>query len=802
MKLVNKLKGTAYLGAGTLVAAARYGAVRALRTRRRPGERLQVPLNPPGPLRAVSTTDRGAHLRFGGAKLEVTFLADDVVRLTWQPGRLPAPYLLAERNWPSSEPEVERSDSGVWFRTAQVRLHVAPDGSVTLCDDQGRELRRELPPLAWDGRWIHRARLRLEEHCYGLGTRNLPLNLRGQEVRFWNTDPKGAYQRGRDPVYVCVPVCVGLHQGGSFLVFFENTHDGTMRFDDDTVHTAFVRGALRYYLIPGPLPRAFERYHALTGRAPLPPRWALGFHQSRWSYMNEQEVRALVEAFHAHDLPLAAVHLDIHYMDRYRVFTTDPARFPDLAGLADDLSRQNVGLVAILDPGIAYDPDFEVCREALEGDHICRYPDDTPVVAPVWPGDCLFPDFTRPETRSWWGDHYRFFVDSGIDGVWHDMNEPSAFTPVGDPTLPRDTRHHMDGRGGDHVEAHNVYALLEARAAFEGLQRLRPGRRPWILSRSGTAGLQRYAWNWTGDSESTWEGLKLSIVHALGLSLSGIPFTGSDVGGFGGDPDAELFVRWLQCAAFMPFFRVHSAFFTPPREPWAFGEPALSIVRTWLKRRLALLPYLYTVAWEVASRGVPWVRPLFWHHPSDRDLWDVDDAFLVGDALLVAPVVAPGATRRTVRLPPGAWYDEWTGRPVAGGRPVDLEAPLERIPVLVREGTVLPLDAGERLELHVYPDGQGTARGLRYDDPGDGRGISRLEQYALRREDEWWVLTRTSEGDFPFTFEGIDLIVHGMAVSDVLVDGSPPSPGQSRILAGEFEEARWRQVREGMEEQP
>ena len=792
MELTNKLKGVAYLGARNLLESARYGLTRAARTRTPRDARFGTPLNPPGPLRDVSPVERGARLRFGGAELEVLFLAEDIARLTWLPGQLPAPYLVAAGEWALTAPVVERSDAGVSFQTERLRLRVASDGAVTLLDAGGVELRRELPPLGWNGRWVHRAALRPEEHCYGLGLRNLPLDVRGHTVRFWNTDPKGAYLPGQDPIYVCIPVCIGLHGDGSFLVFFENTRDGEMRFSDEgEVHTEFAGGALRYYLIPGPIEQALARYHDLTGRAPLPPRWALGFHQSRWSYMNEQDVRALVDAFHAHDLPLSAVHLDIHYMDDYRVFTTDLERFPDLARLADDLSRANVGLVTILDPGIAHDADYDVCQEALDGDHVCRYPDATPVVAPVWPGNCLFPDFTRAETRAWWGDRYRFFVDAGIDGVWHDMNEPSAFTPVGDPTLPRDTRHDMDGQGGDHVEAHNVYALLEARAGFEGLSRLRPKRRPWILSRAGTAGLQRYAWNWTGDSESTWDGLRLSIVHALGLGLSGIPFTGSDVGGFGGSPSPELFVRWLQSSAFMPFFRVHSAFFTPPREPWAFGEPVLSIVRDWLKRRYALLPYFYSVAWEVATRGVPWVRPLFWGEQTNRSLWDVQDAFLAGDALLVAPVVEPAQTRRTVPLPSGSWYDYWTGEQVEAAGMVELDAPLERIPVLVRGGTILPAAPGERLELHVYPGLDGTARGFRYDDPGDGHGFSRIERYELRRDDDISVLTRTFQGDFPFTFEGIELIVHGMTVQDVLVDGVPATSDGGRIRLDEFDRVQW-----------
>ncbi len=790
MDLFDKLRGIAYLGTDNIMASIRYGVERTLRRRPQPATRFDVPLSPPGPCQGFAPAPRGGRFRFHGTQLEVHFLAEDVVRLTWTPGKAPAPYLVEARSWPEIAVTPEQTGDGWRFATKEMVLEVGRDGAVTLRDPGGAVLRKERPPLTWSGRWVHRAALTPSEHCYGLGTRNVPLNLRGRTFRFWNTDPKGAYRFGQDPIYLCIPVLLGLHDAGSYLVFFENSHDGAMRLEGDAV-TWFAGGALRYYLVPGPPVRALARYHDLTGKAPLPPRWALGFHQSRWSYMNEDDVLALVDGFRAHDLPLSAVHLDIHYMDGYRVFTADPERFPDLGRLAEALAQRNVALVAILDPGIKVDEAYPVYQEAMEKDLICRYPDDSPVVAPVWPGPCVFPDFTRAETRTWWGDLYRFFVDRGVDGVWHDMNEPAAFTPVGEPTLPRETRHDLDGATGDHVEAHNLYALLEARAGFEGLRRLRPGRRPWILSRAGCAGLQRYAWNWTGDNESTWDGLRLSIIHALQLGLSGIPYTGSDVGGFGGRPSPELFVRWLECAAFMPFFRVHSAFFTPPREPWAFGEPVLSIARRWLKQRQALLPYLYSLAWEAARNGSPLVRPLFWIDPHNRALWDVEDTFLLGDHLLVAPVLEPGARRRTIPLPRGRWYDFWSHESFDGPGAITLEAPLDHIPVLVRGGTVLPLDAAPRLLLHLYPGTDRTARGLRYDDPGDGYAIHRLERYDLHLREHALVLTRTVEGEFPFTYEGVDLVLHGATPTRARVDEKPAEVTDGVVRAAEFERVEW-----------
>lgn len=348
----------------------------------------------------------------------------------------------------------------------------------------------------------------------------------------------------------------------------------------------------------------------------------------------------------------------------YRIFTVDTRQFPNLAGLARDLADKRVFLVTILDPGVKH--DRAVLNEGLAGNAFCTLPDKTLARAPVWPGWCAFPDFTDPRARAWWGRQYPRLLVAGITGFWHDMNEPAAFAIWGDPTLPHATRHAPDGRGGDHREAHNLYGLLMNQAGYEALRAYRPQRRPFILSRSGWAGVQRYAWNWTGDVESTWEALRQTVATVLGLALSGIAFTGPDVGGFSGAPSAELYLRWFQLATFLPFFRTHSAKFIPRREPWSFGEPTLSIAREFLKLRYRLLPYLYTLAWTASQTGHPLVRPLFWPDGKDPTLWDVQDEFLLGESLLVAPVLVQGAQAREVILPEGTWYGFFDDRTFRG----------------------------------------------------------------------------------------------------------------------------------------
>jgi alpha-glucosidase len=512
----------------------------------------------------------------------------------------------------------------------------------------------------------------------------------------------------------------------------------------------------------------------LTGRPPLPPLWALGYHQSRYSYYPEARVRRLVADFERHRVPLDTIHLDIHHMDRFRSFTWDPQRFPDPAGLAAELGAKGVRLVAIVDPGIERDPRSARFGDGLERGVYCRGPDGAPLFAPLWPGWCAFPDFTDPGARAWWSEQYRGLIEAGVAGIWNDMNEPAAFSAWGEPTLPLPTRHAFEGRGGDHREAHNLYGLLEVRATREGLLRLRPERRPFILSRSGWAGLQRHAWHWTGDVISDWPSLRQVVPMVLGLGLSGVFHTGPDIGGFNGTPTPELFTRWLQLGALLPFCRAHTAIGTPDQEPWSYGEPWLGINRAAIELRYSLLPYLYTLAWQAHVRGIPPVRPLWWPQELEARLLDVDDAFLLGPALLVAPVLEKGARERETDLPAGGWYELDTGRLVPDPRRTRMQAPLERIPLLVRAGSVLPRVAprspamlgGELLELHLYaPQDETEAVSELYSDAGEGfeheRGAYRLDRFGLRREGGRLVLRWSWEGSWPWPYRRVELVAHG-----------------------------------------
>jgi alpha-glucosidase len=662
--------------------------------------------------------------------------------------------------------------------------------------------------------------MRAGERMCGLGEQASSIDLRGATCTLWNTDPGGSWGPGRDPLYLGIPVVVSTHPDGDLLTFYENSTRATFLFGEPgraeagTATVRFAGGVLRRYLVAGPVPQLLDRYSELTGRPALPPRWALGYHQSRWGYKCEADVRAITNGFEDLGIPLSAVHLDIDYMRGFRVFTVDGDRFPDLGRLVREVAATGTRVVTIVDAGVKIDPEYEVFREGRDQRRFCTDERGHLAEGVVWPGRSAFPDFTDPGTRSWWAGKYRTLTDAGVAGIWHDMNEPTSIALLGDPTLPGSTRHDFDGRGGDHAEAHNLYGLLMNRAGSEGLRAARDGQRPFIVSRSGWAGMQRWAWNWTGDVASTWESMRQQVATVVGLGLSGVPYSGSDIGGFSGIPDDELYLRWLQMSVFMPYCRTHSVRGVPPREPWCFDEPTRSLVAAWIRFRYRLLPYLYTLAHQASETGAPLIRPLWWPvtgagtpgagTPEAGILEagipeaDVDDAFLLGDALMVAVVTEPGARARAVALPPGPWTGFWDAARVEGA---PAQAPLERVPVFARAGSIIPLDDGwadpggpcrlegdtepepgtprlaldhapRLLSFHCWPDEEGSAEGTCIDDAGDGEGPLRRDLLRLEgaRGGETATVTWNRSGDFAPP-DVLRVVLHGLAARRAVADG-------------------------------
>jgi alpha-glucosidase len=459
---------------------------------------------------------------------------------------------------------------------------------------------------------------------------------------------------------------------------------------EDKTKTSFWAdgGELQYYYIHGPhMMDVVKRYHSLTGTHPMPPLWALGYHQCRWSYYPESKVREITSGFRKNKIPCDAIYLDIDYMDGYRCFTWNRKYFPDPKKLVKDLSDQGFKTVVIIDPGIRVDDNYGVFKEGKAKKYFCRRSDDYFMEGHVWPGRCQFPDFTNPEVREWWGGLFDELVQLGVAGVWNDMNEPAVF---GAGTFPDDVRHQYDGHRGSHRKAHNVYGMQMVRATYEGLRKLMKNKRPFTITRAGYSGLQRYACVWTGDNVASWEHLKLANIQCQRLSMSGISFCGTDIGGFSGEPDGELFTRWIQLGVFSPFMRAHSAGDTREREPWSFGEPFTTINRKFIELRYRLMPYFYSAFWEHNRYGFPILRPLVMQEQDVNLNHFRQDEFTFGDKILVCPVMDPGVKSRPVYLPKGDWYHYWTHEKLKGGAEIVIDTPLDSMPIFVKAGSVIP----------------------------------------------------------------------------------------------------------------
>lgn len=720
---------------------------------RRGAERARVP----GLLTGTEPRPGGGVLRFARSELLVRVTVGGAVFWGWDGARPSPSYaVVGEGPEPDARAVLEPDTGGGWRVVSErVTVAVSRQGAVEVRTPGGTVLRRESPPCWWEpvepgrggARWRVRGEVPADARFFGLGGRAAGPRLRDGSYRLWNTDPKGGFGPGDDPLYLTMPVQWVVADAGTHLMFHDNTWDGQVVLREgeegagsgaDRLGTTELRaegGPLRCWVLVGTPARVAQGWSGLTGAAAVPPQWALGYQHARWGFGSEAEVRRVVAGYASRGLPLAALHLDIDHYDGHRVFTVDRERFPDLPGLAADLAADGVRLVSIVDPAVkAGDPLHTAGLAVGERGAFVRDARGREVRGEVWPGECAYPDFTDPAVREWWGGLYEERLAQGFAGFWHDMNEPVAFAAFGDATLPRSARHALEGAGGDHRAAHNVYALGMARAGWEGLLRLRPAERPFLFSRSGWAGMQRYGGSWSGDVESSWEGMRASLALVLGLGLCGVPYSGPDVGGFGGAPSPELFLRWFELGSFLPLFRTHAAIWAGRREPWEFGPRVEEAARAVLAERERLRPYFVTLAHLARWTGAPYVRPLWWGAPEDRRLRDCEDAFLLGDALLVAPVLECGADRRAVRLPRGRWYDTATGVAHEGPGQVLLDAPLGRTPVLARAGSVLPVRGEDgAVTLEVWAPARGrTGGGVVVRDPGPGFEPGEAERYAVR----------------------------------------------------------------------
>lgn len=552
-----------------------------------------------------------------------------------------------------------------------------------------------------------------DESFYGLGDKTGFLDKKGYDYIMWNSDNPDPHVENPTfrALYKSVPFFIVHRKDCTYGIFLDNTYKSYFDFgcsDAGCYSFGVTGGELDYYFIYGRnIKEVIKNYTSLTGRSPLPQLWTLGYHQSRWSYSSEDEVIKLADNLKKYDIPCDAIHLDIDYMDQFKVFTNDNSRFPDLKALSSRLSKDGIKLVSIIDPGVKAEDGYYMYDEGIKNNYFATTEDGKVYHNAVWPGDSVFPAFPSSKVRKWWGDKTKFLTGNGISGIWNDMNEPASFNGP----LPDNIMFQGDGSNYEHKEIHNVYGHLMAEATYNGLKE-NTKKRPFVITRACYSGSQKYTTVWMGDNQSIWTHLKLAIPQILNCGMSGIPFCGVDIGGFGSNTTPELLSRWIEACCFFPLFRNHSAKMTRRQEPWAFDKRTLNIYRKYVKLHYKFIPYLYDLCYEESLTGLPILRPLVMEYENDPEVINCNDEYLVGNSILVAPVTDQGVSVRSIYLPHGIWVDYNSGRRIKGGRYILYNAPLDVCPVFIKGGSILPtypdipnldMQNTRRLVIEFYP---------------------------------------------------------------------------------------------------
>ena len=762
---------------------------------------------------ASRPTANGIEIRSGTAIMQVTALRDDVVRIRVGPaGQLPE-----DASWavlPSSRTSTasvtpESTSNAVGFKTAKLHVAIRKDPfGISVTDLAGHVIIEDLPgrPIEYHGASFRMyMRSPADEHYFGLGDKPGPLDRRNEAFVDWNTDAFG-WQESTDPIYKSVPYFMTFRKGVAAGVFLDNTWRASFDFNKeyrDGYSFGSEGGPLDLYILYGPEPKTVVQTWAwLTGTTPMPPLWSFGYQQSRYSYFPEAEVRRIADRLRSERIPADVIWLDIDYQLKNRPFTVDPERFPHFDQMIKDLRAEHIRTVVITDLHIANLPNagYKPYDEGIAGDHFVKNPDGSTYVGVVWPGKAVFPDFTRKASREWWGTLYSDFVSKGVAGFWNDMNEPAVFL-VPSKTMPDDVQHRIDEPGfaprtANHLEIHNVFGMENTRGTYEGLLKLQPNSRPFVMTRASYAGGHRFSATWTGDNSSTWNHLRQTTPQLLNLGLSGFAMAGADVGGFAASPQPELLTRWLEVAAFHPIDRDHTAVGTHPQEPWENGTAEdVSLRRHYIEERYRLLPYIYTTAEEMSRTGLPIMRPPFLEFPSGTPDGEPIDAggntFLLGPDLLVAQSPVPDELDDySVALPPVGWYDYWTGSRIDGGSgrkgidnapiaqpEVHIHRTLETLPVFVRAGAIVPQQplvqsTDEKpqgpLTLRVYPplaSGSDCSGSLYLDDGASfdfKKGDFLRQRFTCRTTAQGLIVTAAPrEGSFEPWWKLLSIEVYG-----------------------------------------
>ena len=610
------------------------------------------------------------------------------------------------------------------------------------------------------------------ERFVGMGEALGNLDRRGTGVTLNNTD---TYKYG-DPrlsMYVSIPFYIGIHHQQVYGLFYNNSYKSFFNFGLSTPDFTSVNmdggDADYFFMYDQSVPKIIEHYTSLTGRINLPPKWSIGYHQSRCSYYPQERVEWIAKTFREKKIPLDCIVLDADYQQGYQPFRVNKNRFPDMPALAASLAKQNIELTASVYPGVAIDSTYHSYVDGLKKDVFVKYANGSLFNTEIAPVKCYLPDYTNPNTRQWWKDKMKWLPDNGIHGYWNDMNEPA----LGGSYLPDNLLFDFDGQKANALEAKNVYGFQMARSSYEAALQNSPNRRPFILTRSGFAGVQRYSAVWSGDNTASDEGLLSSVLLNSQMGLSGLSFCGHDVGGFIGDGNKELYRRWIEVGVFSPFCRNHKGCGEPAGEPWAYGDEAESISKAFIEYRYRLLPYVYAAFYEATQTGMPIARSLAINYPHDDKVYDYtyQYQFLFGNDIMVTPVTGTETTKK-IYLPKGDWYNIYTDEKSTGEQELQQDVPAYQLPVYVKASAVIPMQSvvqsskdlpTDTLYLHLY-NGKEKNTFVYYEDQGDGMDYKNggfckrifsfdpvVKEFQLSKQ----------KGNFKSIFKKIKLVLHG-----------------------------------------
>lgn len=659
-------------------------------------------------------------VNYDNKPLILTVITPEIVRVFQDRGNASNSYAIDGDKSIKTDFKVKEKDGHVELSTAKLTVKIYDDEKIDVYDEKGNPLildyRKKRTPI---DRQMDEEHLKLaeseghdvknllgahdkdyyeivksladDEQFYGLGDKTGFINKRHYAYDNWNTDNPDPQVESFTRLYKSIPILLGLKNKHPYGIFFDNTyrnHIDLGKESNDYYYYSAVDGNIDYYIIGGDsLKEVITNYTYLTGRVPMPQKWTLGYQQSRWGYsVSQKQVEKIAENLRKYDLPCDVIHLDIDYMNGYRVFTWRKDTYEKPADFVKKMRKLGFRIITIIDPGVKKDNhDYKIYQEGIEKGYFVKAPDGTVYVNQVWPGDSVFPDFGRKEVRKWWARNCKYLVDLGVSGIWDDMNEPASFKGE----IPDNIVFHNEEEASTHKKMHNVYGHNMAKATYEGLKKY-SGKRPFVITRAAYAGTQKFSTVWTGDNQSLWTHVQMMIPQLCNLGMSGFSFAGTDIGGFGADTTPELLTRWIEGALFSPLYRNHAALGTRSQEPWVFGEPTLSIYRKYLKLRYRFIPYLYDEFYRETKTGLPIMRPLVLNYENDPQVYNLNDEYMVGEDILAAPVVQEGQTKRAVYLPKGKWIDFWNGVEHAGKTTILVDAPIDKLPLFIKKNTILP----------------------------------------------------------------------------------------------------------------